>query len=215
MRPTDLRTALRSPRGLTLIAVAGAGLVPASATPMLAQDVYERFGGSPYVGAAAIRVEIPGRKPDIKQGRGTARLVHMKPARADFRLEAKVSGARIDIETNVKGGYDRSGWRSDPGDILIRISAGGVITGGGTDAGSTFRYSGKVSPTHFTMTSEVRNGKAAHGLPAGAVIRIDYDLSRKAPVPSSKDGKGCHMATRPIGSAAGGPMTLGLVPVCD
>ncbi|TBU95694.1 hypothetical protein [Phytopseudomonas dryadis] len=198
--------------GLALLGAVLLSLAPSAG----AQDVLERFGERPYTGRVDFHVAPPSGKPSTLYGRGSVHLVRTEPGKATLQLQGKVPDTASQTDLNVSGRYDADGWRSDPGDVQIRIDADGRISGGGASAGRTFHFAGNASPTDLRLEMRVTVAAAENGVPAGTTLTFDYRVARDLPRAAADDGEegGCRMVMRPIANFGGG-MTMAQVPECD
>lgn len=198
--------------GLVLLGAALLSLVPSA----VAQDALQRFGERPYTGRVDFHVAPPSGNPSTLYGRGSVHLARTEPGKAILQLQGKVPDTASQTDLNVSGRYDADGWRSDPGDVQIRIDADGRISGSGVSAGRTFHFSGNASPTNLRLKMRVTVAAAENGVPAGTILTFDYRVARDLPRAVADDGEegGCRMVMRPIANFGGG-MTMAQVPECD
>ncbi|XLX39408.1 hypothetical protein ACK25U_16835 [Ectopseudomonas mendocina] len=193
-----------------------AALLLAVAPCCFAQDVIELFGERPYTGRVDFKVAPPAGKPESHYGKGSVLLERSAAGKASLQLRGKVPDSTTQTELTIPGLYDETGWRSEPGDVQVSISADGRVSGGGISDGRTFLFSGTFSPTDVQLEVRVTAAREEGGVPAGTTLTFDYQVRREslaAQGVQEAEG-GCRLVMRPIANFGGG-MTMAQVPECD
>lgn len=193
-----------------------AALLLAVAPCCFAQDVIELFGERPYTGRVDFKVAPPAGKPESHYGKGSVLLERSAAGKASLQLRGKVPDSTTQTELTIPGLYDETGWRSEPGDVQVSISADGRVSGGGISDGRTFLFSGTFSPTDVRLEVRVTAAREEGGVPAGTTLTFDYQVRREslaAQGVQEAEG-GCRLVMRPIANFGGG-MTMAQVPECD
>ncbi len=197
-----------------------------------------RYAGAPYMGDVGVRVRAPdGALKRTDAGTGSAHFKRL----SNGRIQLVVDGL-INKETAgfvLEGNDSRSGWRAGHDDVVLDLTPGGTIRGGGTSTNQRLRFDGNVTDAHFGLDVELRvlTSKPG-GPPPGTTYLFHYDLQRSAAgvrtataagiAPSGKritsgsgaasKGKGkCKRTiwqTRNVASMSGAPMIMTQVPVC-
>ncbi|WP_296271650.1 hypothetical protein [Pseudomonas sp. UBA6323] len=182
----------------------------------LAQDIIERFGERAYTGRVDFKVAPPSGKSATHYGRGSVLLQRSAPGKASLQLQGKVPDSTTQTELTVPGIYDETGWRSEPGDVQMSITADGRVSGGGVSNGRTFLFSGTFSPTDVRLEVRVTTAREEGGAPAGTTLTFDYRVKRESlEAQAGQDvEEGCRLVMRPIANFGGG-MTMAQVPECD
>lgn len=193
-----------------------AALLLAVAPCCFAQDVIELFGERPYTGRVDFKVAPPAGKPESHYGKGSVLLERSAAGKASLQLRGKVPDSTTQTELTIPGLYDETGWRSEPGDVQVSISADGRVSGGGISDGRTFLFSGTFSPTDVQLEVRVTAAREEGGVPAGTTLTFDYQVRREslaAQGVQEAEG-GCRLVMRSIANFGGG-MTMAQVPECD
>ncbi|MCL1636180.1 hypothetical protein M2650_16285 [Luteimonas sp. SX5] len=197
-----------------------------------------RYAGAPYTGDVDVRVRTPdGALKRTDAGTGSAHFKRL----SNGRIQLVVDGL-INKETAgfvLEGNDSRSGWRAGHDNVVLDMSPGGAIRGGGTSTNQRLRFDGNVTDAHFGLDVELQvlTSKPG-GPPPGTTYLFHYDLDRSAAsdirtasagiAPSGKrvtsgnsassKSKGkCKRTvwqTRNVASMSGAPMIMTQVPVC-
>lgn len=166
-----------------MIAAAGFGTVFAGE-----RDFIQTFAGEPYMGTLEVRIEPPGRNGWTRYGRGSAHFTDIEDGRAKLVVFGAIDDEQGDAGFAVEGTYGDTGWKSRTDNVVLQLSTTGEIIGEGAIPPQSYRFSGSVSESTFSLDVRIELDEAtANGLPPGTTFRFAYDLSRGEPV---KEGAG-------------------------
>lgn len=174
-----------------------------------AQGFMHTLAGDPFMGRVGVGIRPPygsGHEGRRDSGRGSLQI----QTTADHSARLIVVGnikAPGDAGFVVDGTYDANGWRSTHGDVQIRITPHGTISGGGISHPMRFQFDGKITRdeallevdlellegsdggfppgTHFTFYYVLQRARADAEDEVGNCDRIEYRLQN---VPNLFDG---------------------------
>jgi hypothetical protein len=156
-------------------------------------------------------------------GSATAQFRRTTAGKARLTVTGDIRGESAGF--TIEGRYDDSGFRDSDPTTELTIDPTGRIVGRGVDQGSEYRFSGTVSAKDMALTVVWR---PAAGAPDSTLQRIEFTYTvgveeavngkRDGDAPLGKGGKPCRktrVEQRAFPSFDGGPMTMGMVIVCD
>ncbi|QEI08597.1 hypothetical protein FXN63_24200 [Pigmentiphaga aceris] len=157
--------------------IAALAILPGMA---LAADAEPAWAGAPYEGTVKLHIALPGGKTHEQRSDASAQWVRESDSRVDLVLRTKGSNQGSKTDLSIPGSYADGGWRSTRGMIRLNVDANGTILGVGNDPDEqrSFKFKGEVTATRMRLEHQMTVGRAEGGLPAGAVVTYDYDLTR-------------------------------------
>lgn len=137
------------------------------------------LSGDPYLGGVEVEIQPPaGASRGADSGTGSVQFTLMQGGKARLVLVGNIKDEG-DAGFAVDGEYDRAGWTSRTGDVVLRIGSDGKISGGGKAYPNQFRFGGSVSEQDIDLTVDLEILKATQsGLPAGTKFVFTYRLDR-------------------------------------
>lgn len=162
------------------------------------------LSGDPYLGDVKVEIQPPaGANRGADSGTGSAQFILMEAGKARLVLVGNIKG-QGDAGFAAVGDYDRSGWSSKTGEVVLRIASDGTISGGGKAYPNQFRFDGLVSEQDIKLTVDLEILKKTQSglLPAGTKYVFTYDLNRDRDVPMtasrvSRESSGGQGKARP------------------